>query len=363
MAAGLKTHIWNNNLRSMMLIAFYPFIISGLVWAASFVLSFSMRSNEHGNNEQAGQQSIDFAYDVVFNYWPAIFAVIGIWFLIAYFFQTRMVRALSHSRPVTRMEEPELYNLVENLSITAGLPTPKIEIIETHARNAFASGIDTKSYTVTVTRGLMQSLSKDEMEGVLAHELTHIINHDVRLLIISVIFTGMIGFAAQLVWSMIRYSSFSRNRDSGRMMLVLFVIAVILWIGYIATMFTRFALSRSREFMADAGAVELTKNPDAMMRALLRISGKDAIPKVAGDVAMMCIENSTPFMGLFTTHPPIESRIKALSEYTGTPVPEIKTGSRTEDEDRFSEPNHDNPPSWATLAAKQKRGNKKDPWK
>lgn len=361
MAIGLKTHIWNNNIRSMALIGFYPFLMAGLVWAACFVTGYFLYYGTAGNTALTTQQSINFASDIIINFWPSILSVIAIWFTISYFFQTKMIRALARSHPVTRQEEPELYNLLENLSITAGMKMPRLEIIETHARNAFASGINDRSYTVTVTRGLIQSLEKDELEGVLAHELTHIMNRDVRLLIISVIFTGMIGFAAQMVWSIIRYSSFSRSRDNGRFIIVLMVIGVILLIGYLATLFTRFALSHSREYMADAGAVELTKNSEAMMRALLRISGKDAIPKVAGDIAMMCIENRQPFMGLFATHPPIDKRIQALSEYTDTPIPTIKAGSRADDQTRFKEPDRNNPPSWATLAAKQKRGSKQNP--
>ena len=205
---------------------------------------------------------------------------------------------------------------------------PRLEIIETHARNAFASGVDRKSFAVTVTRGLLQSLSKDEVEGVLAHELTHILNRDVRLLIITIIFTGMIGFAAQMVWSQVRYGLWVGRRSSngnnkGNGIVILFVILAILWIGYIATIFTRFAISRKREYMADAGAVQITRNPDAMMRALMRIAGKDQIPKMPGDVAMMCIENRKPFMGLFATHPPIEKRIQSLSDTTGFPIPDL----------------------------------------
>src|SRR5690606_5430915 len=111
----------------------------------------------------------------------------------------------------------------------------------------FASGIDDKSYAITVTRGLMNSLTKDELEAVLAHELTHIMNRDVRLMMVCIIFTGMIGFFAQLLWANIRYNlifSGGRRRSDGRVVLVMFVIAMILWIGYLATLFTRFALSR-----------------------------------------------------------------------------------------------------------------------
>ena len=255
-----------------------------------------------------------------------------------------MIRKLSHSHPVTRKEEPELYNLLENLSITAGITTPRLEIIETHARNAFASGIDQKSFTVTVTRGLMNSLTKDELEGVLAHELTHILNRDVRLLIITIIFTGMIGFAAQILWSQIRYGFIysGRKREQGGGIMIMLALAATLWLGYMITLFTRFAISRNREYMADAGAVQLTQNPEAMMSALMRISGRDHIPETTADIAMMCIENHKPFMGLFATHPPIEKRIRALAETTGTQIPKTSMPPASHN-DRFQQSAIQNP--------------------
>lgn len=322
-AAGLQTHIWNNNAKSLALLAFYPFLIMGLVWlCALVVISISQGGSI---NAPATSRSLDTANAFILAFWPLIVAGVAIWFTIAWFFHTKMIRRLSHSHPVTRKEEPELYNLLENLSITAGIPMPRLEIIETHARNAFASGIDQKSFTVTVTRGLMNSLTKDELEGVLAHELTHIMNRDVRLLIITIIFTGMIGFAAQLVWSNLRYQFiFSGNRrNKGGGILIIMALAFTLWLGYLLTLFTRFAISRKREYMADAGAVQLTKKPESMMSALQRIVGRDHIPETTGDIAMMCIENAKPFLGLFSTHPPIEKRINALSAMTNTPVPKI----------------------------------------
>ena len=188
------------------------------------------------------------------------------------------------------------------------------------------------------------ALTKDELEGVLAHELTHILNRDVRLLIITIIFTGMIGFAAQLVWSQIRYGFiFSRDRrNNGGGILIMMALACTLWLGYMLTLFTRFAISRKREYMADAGAVQLTKNPEAMMRALQRIAGRDVIPETTGDIAMMCIENHKPFMGLFATHPPIEKRIRALSETTRTPIPQISIPPAPKS-DRFQQKLHKNP--------------------
>ena len=200
---------------------------------------------------------------------------------------------------------------------------PRLEIIETHARNAFASGIDRKSFCITVTRGLMNSLTKDELEAVLAHELTHILNRDVRLLIITIIFTGMIGFAAQLVWSQVRYGFVytSNRRDRGGGILVMLALSAVLWAGYLATILTRFAISRRREYMADAGAVQMTKNPEAMMSALLRIAGRDTIPGASADIAVMCIENAQPFFGVFATHPPIKARVKMISDTTGVEIP------------------------------------------
>ena len=302
------------------MLALYPVLILGITWLCAVVVSgITLGAGENSN------QATNFANGMIYQYWPLILSCVAIWFMVAWFFHTKMVRKLSHSHPVIRKEEPELYNMLENLSITAGIPTPRLEIIETHARNAFASGIDTKSFTVTVTRGLMQSLTKDELEAVLAHELTHILNRDVRLLIITIIFTGMIGFAAQIVWSQIRYGFIysGRSRERGGGIAIMMALACTLWLGYFLTLFTRFAISRKREYMADAGAVQLTKKPEAMMSALQRIAGRDLIPETTGDIAMMCIENHKPFMGLFATHPPIEKRIRALSETTRTPIPQI----------------------------------------
>ncbi len=370
MSASLQSHIWNNNIKSISLLALYPVMITGIIWAAGVAVNVVTARNS--NIEYAMQGSGNFVY----NYLPLI--IIGVlgWFVVAYFFHTKMIRGMAHSHPVTREEEPELYNLLENLCISVGMNMPKLEVIESHARNAFASGIDDKSFSVTVTRGLLQSLSKDEVEAVLAHELTHIRNRDVRLLIITIIFTGMVGFAAQMLWSQVRYSLWvprhrSSEKGGGSAMLILLAIVAVLWIGYFATLFTRFALSRRREYMADAGAVQLTKNPDAMMRALMRISGMDNIPKIPGDITMMCIENRVPFMGIFATHPPIEKRIRALAQTTNSPIPDLPelrsfskanelSAPRASKEDRFAQPQHRRK-NWTTRERFSKR-RRANPW-
>lgn len=325
-SVGLKTAIWNNNLRSLLLLVFYPVLIMGVVWVLCALGGAALYGSA---GTMTAERAVALANRVLAEYWPTILAVVAGWFTVAFLFHGAMIRMLSGGKRVTRAEEPALYNMLENLCISRGLPVPRLEVVETDALNAFASGIGKNSYSITVTRGLLKSLKSDEIEAVLGHELTHIMNNDVRLLIISVIFTGMLGFASQMLWSTIRHMPYRsgrsrRNGGDGRLMLFLFAAAVILWIGYIATLFTRFALSRRREYMADAGSIDLTKNPEAMMRALMRISGHDRLPDAPGDIALMCIENRVPFLGLFATHPPIEDRIGTISSMTGTPVPDLR---------------------------------------
>ncbi len=341
---GLNTHIWNNNLRSLALLAFYPFLLLGLFWAIALAGGFMMTGA--ALSTPAPGAAAAFATGIVIDYAPLVMTAVLIWFAAAWFFNAHMIRKMAHAHTVTRAEEPILYNLLENMCISRGMKMPQLQIIETHARNAFASGIDERSYAITVTRGLLNSLSRDEVEAVLGHELTHIINRDVRLLIVSVIFTGMVGFAAQMVWSSLRHGALRsrRGRSGSHPGFALFMLAVllILWLGYLATLLTRFALSRRREFMADAGAVQLTKNPGAMMSALLRISKRDVIPGAPADIALMCIENSQPFFGIFATHPPLEARLRALSETTGAPVPEL-ADFRAPDEARLEPARRHNP--------------------
>jgi heat shock protein HtpX len=343
--AGLQTTIWNNNIKSLILLTMYPVILGAVIFAAASAFGFysgkALDFQDGYGVEPTLNSAIHYAAFVTFNYWPILLSVVIVWFMIAYFFQGSMIRAMSHSHPVTRREEPALYNLVENMCISQGVKLPRIEIIESHARNAFASGVNEGTYCITVTRGLMQSLSRDELEAVLAHELTHILNRDVRLMMVCVVFTGMLGVATQIIWSNMRYGlwlSNSNKRNSSGGIFLLFVLLGILWVGYMATLLARFAISRSREYMADAGAVQITKNPEAMMRALARISGMATIPKTPGDIRSMCFENALPFLGLFATHPPIEARIKAIAAYSSLPLPDLKRKERAADGEVFARP-------------------------
>jgi heat shock protein HtpX len=246
--------------------------------------------------------------------------------LIGYFFNDSIIHMATGAKPVDRREAPQLYNLLENLCISRGLAMPKLYIIEGDEMNAYASGIDQKSYAITVTSGLLQRLNDSELEAVLAHELTHIINRDCRLLIVTIVFTGMISFIAQMLWRSMRIGFYARdereNRGSAGMVVMMVIASIAMAVGYFLALVLRFALSRRREYLADAGSVELTKNPEALIHALQKISENAEVPHVPSEVRQMFIENPPSFFdmgGLFATHPPIEDRIRVLQQLGGLP--------------------------------------------
>ena len=253
------------------------------------------------------------------------------WVLIGYLFNDAIIHRATGAKPVTRVQQPKLYDLLENLCISRGLAMPKLYVVETDALNAYASGIDDRSYAITVTRGLLDRLTADELEAVLAHELTHIMNRDCRLLIVTIVFVGMISFLTQLLWRGLRVASFTRIRGKGGMAVLgmMLIAAVAFAIGYLLALILRFAISRRREFQADAGSVDLTKNPDALISALLKIARDPDVPHVSSEVRQMMIENtpSGSALGrLFDTHPPIAKRIQIL-EALGGHVPDTKSPS------------------------------------
>ncbi|MEL6366159.1 MAG: M48 family metallopeptidase [Pseudomonadota bacterium] len=315
-AYGLQTHIWNNAWKSVLLLAGFPVLLFMLTYGlAALYEAYAGAATSTGEAfADAGRRSVVFA--------PFVLIGALIWFAVAYLGHNAIIKASVGARSVSRKEEPELYNLLENLSIAAGRTMPKLAIIETDALNAFASGVDDGSYTVTVTRGLMRSLDKAELEAVLAHELTHIENRDVRLLIVAVVFVGIFAFIGELAFRSlfrggIRLSGGSGRRgDSRGAGLLLIAALIMIAIAYGTALLIRFSLSRRREYLADAGAVDLTRNPDAMIGALVKISGRSDF-NAPEDVAQMAVENTAKFAGVFATHPPTEKRIEALVAFGG----------------------------------------------
>lgn len=308
-AVGLQTHIWNNNLKSVLLLLGYPFLLLLMIFL-TFAGSVWAEGMQNPSTSLSGWEAG--VYGVVrFGHYALLVA--AVWFGIAWMFHQNMINASTGARPVERREQPELYNLLENLCISRGITMPKLYIIDSPALNAYASGLSEKSYAITVTSGLLATLNRHEVEAVLGHELTHIINRDVRLLIIGVIFAGMISFFAELFWRSVQFNLGRRGKNGGAIFLVA---AVVLAIGAFFAFVIRMAISRKREFLADAGAVELTRNPDAMVSALRKISGHAELEAPA-EVQQMFIENPPAFSGLFSTHPPIEARINALVRFAG----------------------------------------------
>ena len=331
-AYGLQTHIWSNNWRSVLLMAGFPVLLV-LVEYALFLL-YAGVAGVGDKNYQGDAGMFVWAGNMLVQSWP--FAIVGaaIWFGIAYFAYQAIIDAATGAHKVERSQEPKLYNLLENLCISRGITMPALRIMETDAMNAFATGLHKGQYSITVTRGIMNTLNDDEMEAVLGHELTHIRNSDVRLMVIAVVFVGIFSFVGQMIFRGLWYSggrigggrSSSSRRDSGGGIAII-VALVLLAVAYGLAIVIRFALSRNREYLADAGSVELTKNPDAMISALQKISGHSNI-NAPSEVREMFIENeSSDFDSLFATHPPIQKRIEALVKYAGGHVLEPATAT------------------------------------
>jgi protease htpX homolog len=252
---------------------------------------------------------------------PTVLIGVAIWFFISYFFHTQMIQSATHSRPLERRENMRVYNLTENLCMSVGMTMPKLYIIESDALNAFASGINEKTFAVTLTRGIINTLNDEELEGVIAHELTHIRNRDVRLLIVTIVFVGIFATIANVTLRMLLNGSMSSSRNrknnKGGGALVLLIILLVAGAIYFLSILFKLALSRSREYMADAGAVELTRNSLALASALKKISGHSTIREVQNDeVKELFIDYKVQgFFSLFATHPPIEKRIQVLEQY------------------------------------------------
>ena len=243
--------------------------------------------------------------------------------LFSYYASTRITLAISGARPVTKEDEPELYRTVENLCIGAGLPMPQVYVIEDGAPNAFATGRDPNHAAVVVTRGLLQKMDDQELQGVIAHELSHIGNYDIRIMTIVVVLVGIIALMADL---MLRFTIYgagvrpsNRGRSGGSAAIIIYAIAIVgIILTPIAAQLIRLALSRQREYLADASGALLTRYPEGLARALEKIAADpDPLEEANKATAHLYIvnplhEHSSFLNDLFSTHPPIEKRIALL---------------------------------------------------
>jgi heat shock protein HtpX len=332
-AYGLYTHIASNKFRSMLLLAGLFLLIYVLVFAGALLAEVLIRSDAPVDYYlRAASRDLATAF-------PYATIIAALWIVIAYFFHQNMIDAVTGGEDVTRKQQPRLYNLLENLCISRGIPMPKLKVMDSPALNAFASGLNRRQYSVTVTTGLLQALNDQEIEAVLGHELTHIRNGDVQLMVIAVIIAGVVGFFGELFFRMFTNlswnssgsgwsssssrSSSSSDSDSkgsgggGAIIVVIIAIALIL-LAWLLSQVVKLALSRSRELLADAGSVELTKNPDAMITALRKIENRGELPGATSAVMELCVDNPREgFADLFATHPSVDSRVKALVQFAG----------------------------------------------
>ena len=324
---GIHTQQASNNMKSLLLLLLFPCILLGVVYVFLVIVNMlGISDPAYGETSEVNWVYVNYEMMHVL---PWVVGIVGLWFLIAYFMNTSMVRRATGARPLERRENPRVYNIVENLTMACGMPMPKVNVIDDPMLNAFASGIDDKSYTVTVTTGICDRLNDEELAGVIGHELTHIRNRDTRLLIISIIFVGIMStimsLSVRLMWNNMIFGTRRRDeKNSGGGILLLFVVIILSAIGYFFTLLTRFAISRKREYMADAGGAELCGNPLALASALRKISSHPGLGQVQReDVAQLFIihpkglKSSLAGMidSLFSTHPSTESRIAYLEQF------------------------------------------------
>ena len=338
-AYGLYTHIASNKFRSMLLLAGLFVLIYVLVYAGALIAEVVINSDA----------SVDYyvvaaSRDLV-KAFPYATGAAVLWIVIAYFFHQSIVDAVTGGEDVTRQQQPRLYNLLENLCISRGIPMPKLKVMDSPALNAFATGLNQRQYAVTVTSGLLKALNDQETEAVLGHELTHIRNGDVQLMVIAVIIAGVVGFFGELFFRMFTNlqwnssgggsswsssssssspasssssSSDSDSKGSGGAIFVVILAVALIMLAWLLSQVVKLALSRSRELLADAGSVELTKNPDAMISALRKIENRGELPGATSAVMELCVDNPREgFADLFATHPSVDSRIQALVKFAG----------------------------------------------
>jgi heat shock protein HtpX len=324
-AYGLYTHIASNKFRSMLLLAGLFVLIYVMVFAGALIAEVVINSDG----------SVDYylaaATRDLIRAFPYATIAAALWIAIAYFFHQSIIDAVTGGEDVTRLQAPRLYNLLENLCISRGIPMPKLKVMDSDALNVFAAGLNRRQYSVSVTTGLLKALNDREIEAVLGHELTHIRNGDVQLMVIAVVIAGVVGFFAELFFRSFFYSNWnfgggrssSSNSDSkssggGAAVIVVILAVALIALAWALSLVVRLALSRSRELLADAGSVELTKNPDAMISALRKIENRGELPGATSAVMEMCVDNPREgFADLFATHPSVDSRVAALVKFAG----------------------------------------------
>lgn len=321
--ATIYEHIEENKRRTVLLVFLFPLVFALLVLLTIGIL-FSLTG---GPSLQAllsadiPPEQMQLARGVLWVV-PVCWIAAILWILVAYFSGDKMMLSGVNAVKITYRDQPEIYRLVENLCITRGLPLPQIYILDDNSLNAFATGRDPQHASIALTKGIVQRLERVELEGVIAHELAHVENRDIRLMLITIAGISFFTFVGEILLRMGLSSGRGRNKNEGG---VVFVIAglVCLIYGYFLAPLIRLAVSRQREYQADATAALFTRNPRALASALSKISQDSHVEALdkRESMAAMCIANPlvkeglfSSLSGLWNTHPPIQDRINELLE-------------------------------------------------
>ena len=343
---GIQTQIWRNNRNTVALLFLFPVILLAMVLMvlAGLDLCGMLCYIESAASRPCIEKVVEtdvFHWAMIWEFFvqvvPYALGVTVVWFIIAYFANTAIIRHATGARPLERKENPRVYNIVENLCIAGNIYMPKINIVDDPNLNAYASGINDKSFTVTLTTGIIEKLDDAELSAVVAHELTHIKNRDTRLLVVCIVFVGI--FSAIMTASVRLLANTSRamvvgrgrRKGGGGFLVIIAGAALLLVCSSVAFFFstlTRLAISRKREYVADAGGAELCGDPLALASALRKISAEPGLEQVRrDDVAQLYIvhpdeERDGALTGLvarvnlmFCTHPDTPERIKLLEQF------------------------------------------------
>lgn len=305
-------HIRSNNIKTALLVLLFPISLLVLFYLISFLILFSQEQNP-----------LPIINAFVLNVAPFVLGAGLVWMLISYFFGSDMMLGFAGAQPLSSgsKENKQIYRLVENTAIAAGLPMPKVYVINDESLNAFATGHSPKTASVALTTGIIQKLSARELQAVIAHEMAHIGNRDIRLSLLMITGLGIFGFLADMIWRGMLHTR-SSNKEDGQLKLLLLAAGITLVVfNWIVAPLIQLAVSRTREYAADATGSLITRNPQALADALAKISedprmeALDTTPSMAAVCIYPPLSKKVSEWG--QTHPPVQERIARLKEMGG----------------------------------------------
>lgn len=326
-------YIAQNKRRTWLLVLLFPLTFAlltyGVLWLGEYFLfgNVNVACDDMGQCAYSHQSDVNGVNSLFLWLTPILWGVAMLWAVGSYFFGDQIILHSAHAIEIYREDQPELFRLVENVAITRGLPTPRVYIMKDRGLNAFATGRDPQHASVALTLGLVEKLDRAELEGVIAHEMAHVENRDIRLMLITVAGISFFTLLAEICFRSALVSRRSSGKDNDKGALILLAVGIIFMLyGYIIAPLIRLAVSRQREYLADSTAALTTRNPGALASALRKISGHSVTEELKDHASMaaMCIENPGVKQGVFAflsnltaTHPPIEDRIRRLEAMDG----------------------------------------------